>query len=350
MAREYDAAAAAGCLRMALPLMSEYGVPATPTNYAVWYEYVAGQNASLKQHIDERIAANQTVDAELTAELHKAHVAEWDEARLETARKALLTLSETLGGSMSKADGQMEAYQASLVVTSSRLAGVSDAGDLRTLVGNLAEETATIRESGAQLREMLEESRREAEALRQELAQAREEATTDPLTGLPNRKAFDATLEDLFQQFHDDGQAFSLIIGDIDHFKSVNDTHGHLVGDKVIRYVGSTMRKCAKGRDLVARLGGEEYAVLLPDTELSGAIALAEDIRRNVEAGRLVRTDNRQCVGVVTISMGVSCCRADDGATELIARADEALYRAKGSSRNQVVAEQDDCQATGTTG
>jgi diguanylate cyclase len=337
-------------LRMALPLMSKYGIPATPTNYTVWYEYVAGQNLALKQQIDARVEADATIDALLTEELYQAYVAEWDQARLETARKALLTLSEAIGGSVSRADGKMEAYQATLVGAANRLSAVSEGSELKSLVGNLADETANIRESGAQLRTMLEESRREAEALRQELAQARQEATTDPLTGLPNRKAFATCLEELFELFHTGGRSFSVIIGDIDCFKSVNDTHGHLVGDKVIRFVGSTMRKSAKGRDLVARLGGEEFAVLLPDTDLQGAAALANDIRRSVKEGRLVRTDNRQSIGAVTISLGVASCRPEDGASELLARADEALYRAKGNGRDQVVTETEACKRTGTAG
>jgi diguanylate cyclase len=346
MTNVYAKDAAAECLRLALPLMSKYKIPVTPANYAVWFEYVAGTNSALKADIDNRIERQETLDAELTGQLYKVYVAKWDDEKIEDARRTLLSLAESIRGSVGLADGDMQRYQASLAGASQRLDRSECTIDLRQLVSELSQETETIRESGAQLRAMLEESRRESEALRQQLAQVRQEATTDPLTGLPNRKVFESALDDLVSDFEANGYSFCLIIVDIDRFKLVNDTHGHLVGDKVIRYVADTIRSCAKGKDLVVRMGGEEFALLLPETALRGAIALSEDIRRNVEAGRLVRSDNREDIGTVTVSLGAAAFRNGESAHSLIARADEALYRAKSSGRNQVIAEADVLEST----
>ena len=139
----------------------------------------------------------------------------------------------------------------------------------------------------------------------------------------------------------DDNPKFALVLLDIDHFKKVNDNYGHLLGDKVIRFVGSIMKNCVKGKDMVSRYGGEEFAILLPDTGHEGALVVAENIRASIEAGKLVRSDTRKPIGTITASLGVAQYQAGESNEEFIARADEALYYAKGNGRNQVTGEAD---------
>jgi diguanylate cyclase len=128
----------------------------------------------------------------------------------------------------------------------------------------------------------------------------------------------------------------ALLVVDIDHFKEVNDTHGHLLGDKVIRAVAHVLRSNIKGRDIAVRLGGDEFAVLLPDTSRSGAAALAEQIRILVTQGRIRLANAQELMGDVTVSLGVAIAEMGDTLEALIDRADEALYAAKRAGRNQV--------------
>ena len=152
-------------------------------------------------------------------------------------------------------------------------------------------------------------------------------------------------------QPEEDSPGHCLLLGDIDHFKSVNDTYGHLLGDKVIKFVAKVFKDGTKGQDLAARFGGEEFAVLLPDTPLSGATAVAENLRKAVEAGRLRRTDTGEAVRQVTISIGATILLPGEPAGATISRADAALYRAKQGGRNRVeVGELDPLPATGTGG
>jgi diguanylate cyclase len=126
---------------------------------------------------------------------------------------------------------------------------------------------------------------------------------------------------------------------DIDHFKRVNDSFGHLVGDKVIKHIAATIKKQAAEHHLVARYGGEEFAIIMPDTKSAEAYDLLEKIRQVLEVSSLTYKGNTEAIGKVTVSSGIASLQASDGAYSIILRADKALYRAKETGRNKVVVE-----------
>ena len=128
---------------------------------------------------------------------------------------------------------------------------------------------------------------------------------------------------------------------DIDHFKTFNDTFGHLTGDQVLRLVALSVKQNVKGQDLAARYGGEEFAVILPDTVLRSGVTVADHIRRAVMTKELMKRSTGEHLGRVTISIGVATLRPEDSAASLIGRADQCLYAAKRNGRNQVVCETD---------
>lgn len=168
-----------------------------------------------------------------------------------------------------------------------------------------------------------------------ELEQRRREALLDPLTGLFNRRAMDAHLAMLVTS--GDRPATSLLVIDIDNFKTINDKYGHSVGDSVIRNVAELVRKSIRGHDLAARFGGEEFVVILADTPASGAMTVAESLRLRIELLRLKRTRDGEHLAPITASIGVSEMLPGDTAETLINRADDALYAAKNAGRNRVV-------------
>jgi diguanylate cyclase len=157
------------------------------------------------------------------------------------------------------------------------------------------------------------------------------EARTDSLTGLANRRAFDDELGRRFAEWQRRHTPFSLLILDIDHFKEFNDSHGHLAGDEVLRNVGKVLVKTARQMDLACRYGGEEFAVVLPATDIQEARVAAERFRKAIE-GTVVRFDEKPLS--VTASIGVARVTDNDEVAHLIRRADDALYKSKAAGRN----------------
>jgi len=156
---------------------------------------------------------------------------------------------------------------------------------------------------------------------------------TDPLTGLPNRREFNDRLEERMSAWKRRKETFSLLMLDVDHFKALNDQHGHLAGDQVLATIARSLRGAVRREDFVARFGGEEFAVLLPNTSLEQAMLVAEKVREAV-AQSVVTHDDKEIL--VTASGGLAAVDECDTTQSLIQKADAALYAAKASGRNRI--------------
>jgi diguanylate cyclase (GGDEF)-like protein/PAS domain S-box-containing protein len=166
-------------------------------------------------------------------------------------------------------------------------------------------------------------------------------ALTDGLTGIANRRAFDEALEREWKRTLREGSLMSLLLLDIDHFKEFNDHYGHQVGDDCLRAVTSAVVGAVRSTDIVARYGGEEIAIILPTSDMAGAIEAAEKARIAVEALQITHEANREGRGLVSVSIGVATALARQGGTmrmpeSLLQAADNALYKAKHEGRNRI--------------
>lgn len=170
------------------------------------------------------------------------------------------------------------------------------------------------------------------EKLNEELIRAQRDAKVDALTGLGNRTRFDYEMNRLVSA----QKPFGLIMMDIDHFKAINDKHGHLIGDRVLRQLGKIMSTRTRATDIVTRYGGEEFAILLPGTEFQHTQLVAEKLRSSVQKIYMRRTDTGKHIGRITASFGVAEYAPDETATDLIERADKALFKAKTGGRNRI--------------
>jgi diguanylate cyclase len=182
--------------------------------------------------------------------------------------------------------------------------------------------------------------------MQESLEAARFESLTDPLTALANRKHFDMALERLMRSASEQRRPLALLLGDIDHFKSFNDKHGHQTGDQVLRLVAAALRQVITEADLAARYGGEDFAIILPDTSLRDALVLAEQARLAVMAKDLVKRSTGERLGRITMSLGVAVLQPQDTPESLIARADVCLYAAKAAGRNCIKSD-DELRRTG---
>ena len=191
-----------------------------------------------------------------------------------------------------------------------------------------------MRDTNKALEERLTLSKSEISNLQQSLEAIRAESLTDPLTGLGNRKYFDRSIEMAVQNALATGEPLSLLMFDIDHFKSFNDSYGHLTGDQVLRLVGMSLKQTIKGQDITARYGGEEFAVVLPNTALRQALTVADHIRRAVMSKELKKKSTGEILGRVTISVGVSMLKPGDD-TEFPDRARRCLPLRRQAQRPQ---------------
>jgi two-component system cell cycle response regulator len=181
--------------------------------------------------------------------------------------------------------------------------------------------------------------KRYSERLRENVQQSIEMAVTDGLTGLHNRRYMESHLGALVEQAASRGKPLSLLVLDIDYFKSVNDGFGHDAGDDVLREFATRVRKSIRGIDLACRYGGEEFVVVMPETDMAVAAVVAERIRRRI-AGEPFPINQGEGALDVTISIGLAAlASANDSAATILKRADQALYRAKRDGRNRVVAD-----------
>jgi len=323
-------------LRLVLPMLARLKLAPNPINFTLCYEYVAGRNEALKLALDKVLEEMRGLSKEAAVTLYRHYI--WDRERrnLETQScKLRQVMSETLTGVGESAD---QASQSSQVLNqcSEQLAVRTELAEIREVVTEVVVQTNLMAKNGLSLKDMLGDTKREVETLRNQLELSRQEATTDALTGLLNRRAFDMEMVKATENAEMAQESLSLLMIDIDHFKQVNDTHGHLVGDKVLRFIATQLSKNVKGRDVVSRIGGEEFAILLPSTQLENARILAESIRVKIEKSQLKRMDNSKSLGMITISVGATCYKRGETTTEFYHRADQALYRSKHAGRNKV--------------
>ncbi len=196
----------------------------------------------------------------------------------------------------------------------------------------VAEAVTKILAANEKLQNRLADAEQKIQTQAEEIQTQQSEALTDSLTNIANRRAFDNALAKNIDSFNNQHKPFSLLIFDVDHFKNFNDTHGHLAGDEVLRHVGRTMTETAKTTDLPCRYGGEEFALILPNTRIDSARIAAERVRKAIEAMR-IEFEGKDLR--VTASIGVAEMLKGEDNAKLIRRSDDCVYAAKEAGRNQ---------------
>jgi diguanylate cyclase len=320
-------------LRTALTFMAKQEAAFHPPSYALWYEHVAGINPTLTKVLDERLSLGTPLTDSDVWRMHAQYILTRDADAFERIRDRLRLLLEETSHAAVNAGAHATHFGQTLESHTARLRQQTMGLEMvRDVVAELLADTQHMCLVTSELSEQLKRSAQEVQTLTQRLEQAQTEALLDPLTGLNNRRG----LERSIQEAGGIPAGCSLLLADIDNFKSINDTHGHLLGDKVLRAVAQVIRSCIKGQDIAARMGGEEFAILLPETSVQGAAALAEKIRLATSKVSIRRIDRNEYVGNVTLSVGVADAQPADTLESLVERADAALYTAKRGGRNRV--------------
>lgn len=327
---------ARACAEKALDLLVRHQVSPQPPFFAVSYEYMAGHNADLTAYLDSLLSSGKALDAYLLRDLHDRYLNQERERRFNAMGCSLQSMLLGLLETIKTAGSNAEEYRQTLVHNIEQLNNEKDRDVLLNVAQELLAAAVKAKAQQDELQNNLEATRSEVEQLRSEIEQHRREALIDPLTGLFNRRAMEQLLGEHLASSED---SIAMLILDIDHFKHVNDTYGHAVGDVVLRHVADAIRKCIRGEDIAVRYGGEEFIILLPRTSLQGAMIVAETLRHRVEEMRLVRRHDNLRLEPITASFGVAIRRPDDDQESFFQRADKALYVSKSLGRNRVSAE-----------
>ena len=305
----------------------------TPLAYDFAYQYVVGVNHKLILAADEAIERDKVLRPE-TIELIV------NETRTDLTAEALNALVdqaqagiERVTGLVRQSGAEAKAYGQAIESRAAGLGGGDPTTTIQALVGLTQTMIQKTRDAEAQLRE----SGKQMTTLRGSLAEARRVAESDALTGLANRRAFDARLKQAVLTARASGAPLSLAFCDIDHFKNINDTHGHEVGDRIIKFVAKLLATASNNNCHVARHGGEEFVMLFEGMGPERAAEVVDACREDLAGRRLIAKESSEPIGRVTFSAGVAGMAPGSSGRDLLSRADNALYRAKREGRDRVI-------------
>ena len=311
--------------------------PPQPRAYEVWYTYVAGDDPVLRARVDSELIKADVVDLDTIEQIYEEHFLH---KRLSNGmtrigdeldaglRNTLSVVRDSLGSN--------QQFLATLKQTQGKIAQVSRNHDAKRVVMDLLELGRTHAAKAEVVNTELTKARTQVVELNRELRRLRDSAYLDHLTQIPNRRHMDEVLEREINMANANGLPLSFALGDLDHFKEVNDSYGHAVGDAVLKHFAGLIKNNIKGQDTPARYGGEEFAIILPKTSIFGAGHVTDKIRELLHSTDFILSRDRSSIGRISVSFGVTQLQSGDSMADLIRRADRLLYRAKALGRNRV--------------
>jgi diguanylate cyclase len=323
--------------RSALVFMEEHKIWPTALNFELVTHVVAQPDGLLARELTRMLQAGEPITDQTAEDLAATYL---PKARLnEEIRDAGDQLNKELAAvsnAIEAAQKSNAAYGVTLEGASQGLTETTDPTQLKAMVANLSKATSKVQSENQTLEKKLADSTAEVRRLKDHLEQVRRDATTDGLTNLANRKAFDDELARACAEADAQGASLILAVLDIDHFKNFNDTWGHQTGDQVLRFVASVIGRVGALPRFAARYGGEEFAMLFPRETQRQVERTLDEIRLEVGSRMLKRRSTNEDLGAITISAGFAERRPGEALISAMERADTALYASKHAGRNRV--------------
>lgn len=317
-------------------------LPVSAKTYHVWFGHRVGWYPEMSIEIERARLREKGVTENFCNDLYAKYIATDKRSdALREAQSSARQLIESVVGDVQGSSGTASHYRIELNQLIEKLGEATDVKAVREVVKGLIDQTSKMATASDGLKKNLQQATSDIDRLREEMNQLEQENLTDPLTRLNNRKALERHFKICFDAFETSGDPFSVLMIDVDHFKSFNDTYGHDVGDAVLRSVSTTLSDTGHPAAIPHRYGGEEFCVLVSGCNLDEAVQIGEEIRKQIEGRQLMIARTGQKITAITVSVGVSLSTPSDTADTLIQRADNALYLAKDSGRNNVKCEKD---------
>ncbi|PWK46323.1 GGDEF domain-containing protein [Pleionea mediterranea] len=307
-------------------------IPAEPVAYSVSYEYNHSVMHELVEFIDAFEAEQKSLDDDSLDQIFREFILV-KYIDVDGFNKTVSDIVDDTGAAVTEARNQLREFRQFLKQAREQLKQLKES-NTRELVHSLITNTEATFQSVQALESHLHTVKAEMRTLQKKYTIMQREARQDQLTGLLNRNALQSEFDKLIKD--SDKQPITLVVADIDLFKNFNDQHGHTIGDKVIKLVADTLQSNLKGSDIVSRYGGEEYVIVLPNTQLSDCAALMNRIRETIARLYFVNKSNNERIDCITMSFGIAGYQAGDNFHSLFDRADKALYQSKQNGRNQV--------------
>ncbi len=323
-------------LKNTIPLMLKHKIPAVPLNYALWYTYASNESESLNETLDHALQRNLPISDSKTRDLYRKHVADEQDVDVWELRHSLEGMVIELSQSVQDTRSETRNFKSTMDTCMDDLAKVEREGlsmeEVMDLVRTLVSQTKQIRGSTLSFSTALNDAEREITRLRNQLEQSQQAALYDALTGLCNRRYFDEELAAYAMRPN-----MCLILADLDHFKKINDTHGHVMGDLVLKASAKKLQAACREGAQAFRFGGEEFAIIVPNSKLSVARQIAETMRRSIEKIGVRDKRTSEVLGGISASFGIAEMKAGMNPLALIEAADKQLYEAKNLGRNRVM-------------
>ena len=317
---------------LAHEFLTRHQIAPSPVNYSVIYLYVSNRSPEVNAEIDKRLASDKPMDSVFVDSLFNKFVSH--SQNIENT--VMVPFEESLSDTIDIINDQVISEQKlskSLAKADKVLSQTVQKEALQNIINYLVGTIAKSQNQRELLSNQLEQTSNEVNHLKSKLEETRKEAVLDALTGLLNRRGCEDRLKAL-----DLEDVHSSLAIDIDHFKNINDTFGHFIGDKVIQRIAKVIKANVSDSDIAVRFGGEEFMVVLANKTINEAKKAAESIRQAISELKLMQRQSNTCLPPITVSVGITQVDNDHNWTSIFNRADKALYQAKNNGRNCCVA------------
>lgn len=326
---------AAEYLRQLIPMLSQQNLAPTPVNYAVFYSYLSGSSRALNEVIDNTISEKKGFTLVKMLELYEKYVN--GSVTIEQQNKIQQALEKVMSDAtdeIAHVNNEAYGYDAALHKHTEALSSSKDPQAASIIMQQILQDTREMVKNTLEMQARMQEANTEIAKMKLEIQAVKETSEKDALSGLYNRSNFDKKVASLIDT--KELANASLVMIDIDHFKRINDNFGHLIGDRVIRYVSALLKQIVGNEHHISRFGGEEFAIILLNQPVTDVVKLVDKVRVAMSNSRLQRKGSGETIGKVTLSAGVTELKSGDSIESFIGRADQALYGAKESGRNKV--------------
>ena len=331
-----DITAAVNLLKQTLPEMQKRNMPTTPENYAIWYEYVSGRNASLVNEIHLLDLNKTAFTSAIHKDLYQKHIASEREALVnqlsDSAKNVINNFLE-----QARQEGQgLGVYSKALHDISTEAEAMQSIGELKLMVAQLIEHTKNRELATSTMQESLLSMTREMQQLKEEVARLSGESSIDTLTRIPTKNVFIEDLETHAAMAQSDGEAMAVVLLEVDKFSEFRETFGDTIADKVLKFIATLFKKNLKGGDTIARYGTQSFAMILPDTSAKDAHSVADNLCKRLAKQTLSDSAAKVQLGTITVSAAITNLKEDDSASDLLQRAETALRKAIKEGGNRV--------------